>query len=271
MTDRYPLVKPSAELSTGIEVYRHLMHNLKIPASQNHMLWYNAVKKKLETPDQSPFRGDIPTGTSLEILTLGGKPINGQYKFTGAEEYVLVSDLADSAKQFLKLPENSRPQDKVFNSNFKEYDELSEYTKRSNELAAMSVAKSIPSYLMGTMKKSRFSERDVVELIFEILENPSGKEAEFFMAMNNSNWSALAYIRNQGVVNGDILANFHEQNDYDFFNKDYGTIFPTLLYTHAILGQDPMVSYGRLNASVYDAQKIAASMRSFMHQDLQKV
>jgi len=264
MLRNYPISKASPMPATGRLFYGFLMQNVRIPASAGHILWYANAQDQVSHPDKYALRGDIPVDRTLELVSLAGKPINAQYTFTGKEESVLVSDLSPASLEELAIPTNARGKDKVFNNNFKEYDALPELTKCSNELAALSVPKSISSYLAGVQRNLNYSERDILSMLSACFENPAGPEMMHMLHGNNSVWTALAYIRGKGNVEGDVSVEFHGQNPADFYAKDFGTVLPMMFFALASLGKDPMEFYKRLDVEIWDADKVANSMRQYM-------
>lgn len=263
MVREYPVQHVSSAPATGRVFYEFLMRNISIPAAANHTIWYAGAEAQLAAPERFAFRGDIPVGSTLELVTLAGTAVESPYTFKGDESYVLVSDLADKAREQLCIPTNSRGKDKVFNSNFKPYDKLPQLTKVSNELAALSVPKSISSYLAGVNAKVNYSEKDVLNLLTTSFEDLSSPEMMHFLHGNHLAWAALAYIREQGKVEGDILAEFHGQNPTDFYTKDLGTVLPAMFFALASLGQDPLTFYAKLDVDVWGAKEAAEYMRRF--------
>ena len=94
MVRNYPVRKVSSAPSTGRLFYEFLMKNIKIPASATHNIWCAGMNDQLKSPNDSPFRGIIPTGQTLELISLFGRPFENatNYRFTGEESFVLVSD-----------------------------------------------------------------------------------------------------------------------------------------------------------------------------------
>jgi hypothetical protein len=264
----YPVSKVSSAPATGRLFYEFLMRNIAIPGAANHNIWYAGENSKLASPNNYSFRGDIPTGKTLELLTLAGKPvIEDPYTFNGMEDYVLVSDLSEKAKKELNIPQNARGKDKVFNANFRPYDKLPSLTKMSNELAALSVPKSISSYL--AKNKSNYSEKDVLGLLDASFSDLSGPEMMYFLHGNHLAWSALNYMRAKGNVEGDLLAEFHGQNPTDFYTKDLGTVLPAMYFALASLGQDPTHFHKKLDVEVWGAKEAAEYMKQYMPKDRQ--
>jgi len=267
MVRSYPVKKVTSAPATGRVFYEFLMRNIGVPASANHKIWYAGEKAKLGRPAEYAFRGDIPEGRTIRLVTLAGKAFEEgekDYTFTGNEPYVLVSDLSDKAREELGISKNARDKDKVFNSNFKPYDQLSESTRWSNELAALSVPKSISSYLAGVKGKVNYSERDVLEMLTAGFEDLSCPEMMHFLHGNHLAWAALAYMRDNGKVEGDIMAEFHGQNPEDFYTKDLGTVLPAMFFALANLGQDPVKYHDKLDIEVWGAKDVAQYMKQFM-------
>ncbi|HOI18317.1 MAG TPA: hypothetical protein PLX15_00430 [Candidatus Woesearchaeota archaeon] len=268
----------SSAPSSGSDFYNFLLKYVEIPASASHDIWYRGLEEQQKHPESYAFRGDIPTGKTIELVSLGGKPLeevlsnsgngltNGarKYTFNGSELYVLVGDLSEESKKELGIPDTAREKDKVFNSNFKKYEDLPEITKMSNELAALSVPKSISSYLAGVNGKVNYSERDVLNLLESAFNDLSGPEMMHFLHGNHLAWAALEYVKGNGNINGDISTEFHKQNTEDFYLKDLGTILPSLFFALASLGKDPMDYYNKLDVEIWGAKDVAEYMRQYM-------
>ncbi|HLC53715.1 MAG TPA: hypothetical protein VJK03_04170 [Candidatus Nanoarchaeia archaeon] len=266
MIRNYPVKKPSSAPATGRLLYDHLMRNLKIPAAANHTIWYAGESQKREEPTKYAFRGDIPQGKTLELKALAGDPFekSALYTFKGTELYVLVSDLTASAHKDLNIPKNARDKDKVFNANFKPYEKLSEITRYSNELAALSLPKSISSYLAGVRGNVNYSESDVLNFLNTSIENLSSPEMMHILHGNHLAWAALSYMREQGNVEGDLLAEFHGQNPADFYVKDLGTVLPSMYYAVANLGQNPVDFHVKLDIEIWGARSAADYMTQYL-------
>ena len=264
----YPVRKPSSAPSTGRILYEFLIDNLRTPSAANHLLWYSGEGAKLPQPEKYAFRGDIPIGESLELISIAGKPLNeGQsivHKLDGTEPYIQVSDLAPKSRLELNIPETAKPKDKVYNPNFKPFDQLDPLTKMSNELASLSVVKSISSYLGGVRGKVNYSEKDVLSLLSSCFTDLSSPEMMHFLHGNHLAWAALEYVRTNGNVTGNIRTEFHGQNTSDFYQKDLGTILPAMFFALANLGQDPVEYFKQLDIEVWAADKAAEYMRQFM-------
>jgi hypothetical protein len=269
---KYPVMKPSSAPATGRLLYEFLMSNIKVPATANHEIWYAGLEAQLETPEISAFRGVTPAGTSMKLKTLMGQPLADQsedYTFTGDEAYVLVSDLSNEARIELGISAKARDRDKVFNANFKSFDDLNKFTKWSNELAALSVPKSISSYLAGTNGKVNYSERDVVEFLDTCFSDLSSPQMSHVLHGNHLAWAALDYMRSDGNVEGDLMTEFHGQNPADFYVKDLGTVLPGMFFALASLGQNPEVYLAKVDIDVWGANDAAKYMKQFMPEEIQ--
>ena len=268
MVRSYPVKQVSSAPATGRVFYEFLMNNITIPAAANHTIWYTGEENKLSKPNESAFRGDIPKGRTLELISLCGKPMETtnplSYTFGGDEPYVLVSDLSDKSREELCIPKNARGKDKVFNSNFKPYNQLPELTKMSNEIAALSVPKSISNYLSGVKSKINYSEADVLDMLTKSFEDLSGPEMMQFLHGNHLAWASLAYVRDKGNVAGDILAEFHGQNPTDFYTKDLGTVLPAMFFGLASLGQNPVDFHKKLDVEIWGLREAAEYMKKYM-------
>jgi hypothetical protein len=267
----YPVLKPSSAPATGRMLYEFLMKNIEIPATANHEIWYAGLEAQLGTPEVSAFRGVTPKGRSLELKTLMGQPLSGanssQYTFTGDEDYILVSDLSDAAKAELGIPAKARDREKVFNGNFKPFGELNKFTKWSNELAALSVPKSISGYLAGTMGKVNYSERDVIKFLDACFSDLSSPEMSHVLHGNHLAWAALDYMRSGGNVQGDLMTEFHGQNPADFYVKDLGTVLPGMFFALASLGENPEIYLEKVDIKVWGAADAAKYMKQFMPEE----
>jgi hypothetical protein len=264
MVRKYPVKKVSSAPATGRVFYKFLMKNIGVPAAANHNIWYSGCKEQLSRPDEFAFRGDIPEGKTLDLVALGGNPCDSPYTFSGEEAYVLVSDLSDCARKEMGIPDNARDKDKVFNSNYKDYGDLPQLTRVSNELAVLSVPKSISSYLAGVNAKVNYSERDVLDLLGASFNDLSGPEMMHFLHGNHLAWAALAFMREEGNVSGDLLAEFHGQNPTDFYTKDLGTVLPAMFFALASLGQDPVEYHNKLDVEIWGAKDAAKYMRRYL-------
>ena len=263
----YPIKRPSTAPATGRMLYAFLLENLKVPAASSHNVWKAGLDDQLERPDASPFRGKTPAGKTLELNSLAGKPVDSPYTLTGKESFLLVSDLSDASRAELGIPVAAKPTDKVYNLNFGPYEDLPALSKMSNELAVLSVAKSISSYLAGVEKKVNYSEADVAKFLMTALSDLSSPEMMHLLHGNHIAWATLAYVREEGSVAGDIAAEFHAQNAPDFYTKDIGTILPTVFFLLASLGYDPMLGFNKIDTYIWGAKEAAKYMRQYMPQE----
>ena len=266
----YPTALPSTAPGTGHFFYEFLMRNIGIPAASTHTIWYEGEKAKLAEPGKFPFRGALPpVGSELELITLEGKPIPdtaSRYVINGAEQFVLVSDLAAPERERLGIPISARDRDKVFNLNFKQYGELSDETRMANELPALSLPKSISSFIAGVQRKAYYSEEDVVKFLERCFSDLSGQEMMHVLHGNHAAWAASAYLRSQGNVEGDLLAEFHGQQPTDFYVKDIGTVLPAMFFALASLGQDPIQYHDLIDLEIWGAKDAAVYMQQFRPQ-----
>ena len=82
-----------------------------------------------------------------------------------------------------------------------------------------------------------------------------------FLHGNHLAWAALAYMREEGNVAGDLLAEFHGQNPTDFYTKDLGTVLPSMFFALASLGQDPVKFHDKLDVEIWGAKEAAKYMQ----------
>lgn len=281
MIRKYPVEKPVSVPATGSRLYRHMLDTVKIPARANHEIWYLGEKNKLELPEEHAFRGGIPKGRTLELVTLSGSPIDKapnaseskegfDYTFLGSEGPVYVKDLAESAKTYLAIPKKVSEKDKVFNPNFKPYEELDAFIKMSNELASLSFPKSFSSYLLGS-GKMLYSEKDVLEFIEACFNDLSSEEMLHVLHGNHLAWASLAYVRSNGKVEEDVCREFFAQNPADFYMKDVGTVLPAMFYSLAILGEDPAEYCNNIDFEIWGAKESAKYMRQYMNPNAAKI
>jgi hypothetical protein len=278
MTRIFPVTQPSTIPGTGVALYQLLIENLDLVAKTNHTVWYEGEANKL-LPENTPkhaFRGGIPVGETLELLTLSGEVLQNiesavetesgtyVYTFTGIEGPVFVSDLASSAREQLRIPSSATVDAKVYNPNFKPFEDLDDITKTSNRNAAFAVAKAVDNYL-ASHGDVNYSERDVLKFIQRALHNLGGEEMKYIMHSNNMMWCALS-IGREGRPKGDAKARFFGTNPPDFYAKDIGTVLPGLYYLLANLGEDPVVYQQKLakQATIWGAEGAAQHMKQYM-------
>lgn len=263
---RYPVLQASSVPGSGSAVYLYLLNNLIIPAKLPHELWYNGEKKKLEDP-HNPFKGFFPVDQTLKISYAGSEM--GYHTFTGEEKNsVFVKDLSSEAKMQLGIPNDADPSSKVFNPNFVTFEKLPHNARISNETASMSLAKSISSFLC-TRKDILYTEKDVVDMLIVAIEHADSQEMRYILHGNHVAWCASRYIET-GIMEEDIKRQFYGQNDFDFYIKDIGTVMPSMLFTLAILGIDPVSVIKKLDYDIYGIENVAQKLQEFMKQKEQQ-
>lgn len=276
MIREYPIKKPTSAPGTGSLLYGHLMENIIVPARANHDIWYAGQQAQLGYPEKYPFRGAIPKGRTIALLSISNKPLAESEKtvrvpnrefynhtFDGSEDPVLVSDLSDEAKRELSIPDSARGKDKVFNPNFVPYEALDRLTRFSNELASMSVPKSFSAFF-GGKGRINYSEVDVLDFLETCFKNLSSEELMFVLSGNHMAWAVLAYIRSEGNAAGDVSAEFYRANPPDFYQKDLATVLPAMFYALSQLGQDPVRFHDMLDVDVWGAKDAAIYFKQFM-------
>ena len=257
---RYPIEKPTNIPGSGSAVYLYLLETVQVPARCPHDIWYAGQKAKLDD-QHDPFKGFFPVGETLRIdyASSGMK----DYTFAGDEKNaVYVRDLSPEAKMALGIPADANPKDKVFNPNFVKYDDLPHATKVSNEATTMSLAKSISAYLCNDID-ILYTEQDVVDMLTVAIKKINSKQMMTILHGNHVAWCSLAFMRT-GKMEEDIKREFYGQNDIDFYVKDIGTIMPSVLYTLAILGCDPIEIINDLQIDLYGIQDVAVTMQQYM-------
>jgi len=264
---RYPIDKPTTIPGSGSAVYLYLLETVDIPARCPHDIWYAGQKKKLDDPNDS-FKGFPPVGKTykLDYANSGMK----LYTFTGKEQNaVYVRDLSSEAKLALGIPANANPADKVFNPNFVTFDDLPHGTKVSNQATTMSLAKSISAFLCNK-NSILYTEQDVVDLLTIAIKKVDSVEMMMILHGNHVAWCSLAFMRT-GKMEEDIKRQFYGQNNIDFYVKDIGTIMPSILYTVAILGIDPVELLNDFQLDIYGINDVAVRMQQYMAKYKEKV
>jgi len=258
---RYPVEGAESVPGSGTGVYLYLLENYLVPARSCHDIWYSGQEKKLKDK-HDPFKGFFPVGQTLK-LSYGGGPM-GNHKFTGEEKNpVFVKDLHAETILKLGIPNDPEKQDeKVFNPNFLKYDDTPDDAKVSNEATTMSLAKSISAYLCGE-KGLLYSEIDVVNMLTVAIKNANSAEMRHILHGNHIAWCSIRFMVT-GVMEADIKKQFYGQNTRDFYMKDLGTIMPSMLYTLAILGVDPVEAATWLDYDLYEINVIANDMQQYM-------
>lgn len=257
---RYPIFQSQSIPGSGTGVYLYLLNNYQIPSRLPHEIWYNGQKEKLEDKHH-PFKGFFPVGETFRISYGGSEMMN--YTFTGNEKNpVFVNQLSKEALLQLGIPGDADPAEKVFNPNFVSYKDLSENARKSNEATTISLAKSISSYLCKE-KSILYSEKDIVEMLSVAIKNANSLEMRHILHGNHIAWCSIRFMET-GVMEEDIKKQFYGQNKTDFYIKDIGTIMPSMLYTLAILGIDPIEIIQKLDYDVWDINTIANELQSYM-------
>jgi hypothetical protein len=256
---RYPIKSPSSIPGSGQALYLHLVESVSVPAKLTHEIWYNGCEQ-LRIESTHPFQGFFPIGKTFK-LSYGGSPMN-DYTFTGEEKNpVFVKDLSSEAKLALGISADTNGADKVFNPLFRKYEELPEKTRKDNELPALSLAKSIASFLSS--KDVLFTEADVVDMLTVAVKAANSDQMRHILHGNHVAWCAARFMTT-GVMEEDIRRNFYGQNPVDFYVKDIGTIMPAMLYAFAILGSDPVEVIKHLDYDLWGVDAAAAEMQKFM-------
>ena len=257
---RYPINQASSIPGSGSAVYLHLLNNINLPARLPHELWYNGQAAKLDD-EHDPFKGFPPKGRTLK-MSYGGSVVQ-DYTFTGEEKNpIFVKDLSPEAMLELGLPKDANPADKVFNPNFCAYEDLPDNARISNETASMSLAKSISSFLCTKMGIT-YTEKDIVEMLLVSIDHADSQEMRHILHGNHVSWCAARFIET-GVMEEDIKRQFYGQNDIDFYVKDIGTIMPSMLFTLAILGVDPVEMIKKLDYDLWGIDEVAEKLQGYM-------
>jgi len=256
---RYPLEKASSIPGSGYALYLHLMNNTHISAKLSHDIWYNGCEK-LRQDATHPFQGFFPVRATLK-LSYAGSPMQ-DYTFTGKEKNpVYVGELSQEAKDMLGISPQAADTDKVYNPSFIPYENLSEKTKKDNELPALSLAKSISSYLSAD--DALFTESSTVTMLLAAIGNANSREMRHILHGNHVAWCASRFIQSS-IMEEDIKKNFYGQNDIEFFIKDIGTVIPPMLYCLAILGVNPSLAIENLDYDLYGVKVAAKEMSRYM-------
>lgn len=257
---RYPIEKATSIPNSGNALYFYLIDTISVPARMSHEIWYNGCKKMAES-DEEAFQGFFPVGKTLRI-SYAGAPME-DYTFTGEEKSsVFVKDLSPEAKIYLGISAKTKDSEKVFNPYFRSYDQLPEKTKKDNELPAMSLAKSICSFLSAD--NILFTEKNVVDMLMVALRDANSNAMRTILHGNHVAWCAARFM-SFGIMEEDIKKNFYGQNDINFYVKDIGTIMPPILYTLAILGVDPVIAIQNLDYDLYGIKATAVNLQKFMY------
>lgn len=264
---RYPIEKATSIPNSGNALYYYLINNISVPARTTHQIWYNGCAKMVGEKSD-PFQGFFPIGKTLKLSYAGG-PM-GDYTFTGEEKNpVFVRDLSPEAKLALGISSTANEKSKVFNPFFRPYDELPAKTKKDNELPALSLAKSICSFLSAD--NILFTEKNVIDMLIVAIRDANSLAMRTILHGNHVAWCAARFME-FGTMEEDIKKNFYGENDINFYTKDIGTIMPPMLYTLALVGVDPTEAIKDLDYDLYGIKDAAAEMKQYMYENVaQKV
>lgn len=261
----YPVKKASTVPGSGAAHYMYLLSTIAVPSRLPHQLWYNGMEQLKDQPGH-PFQGFYPVGETLELKYPADAPM-ADYTFTGNEKNpVLVEDLSSATRTELGISADAKPVDKVFNPNYREYDDLPHLTKMSNELATMALAKSIDSWL-SSLFGIAYSERNIVDMLMNAIARADSPEMFHILHGNHVAWCSLAYMRD-GRMEADITKQFYGQTDPEFYIKDLGTIMPAILYSLAILGVRPVNAVNKMGFDVWGINDVANSLDEYCAEDL---
>lgn len=268
--NKYPSEHPSTIPGSGNTLYKYILENLSIPAKLPHEIWYNSQKAKLDDP-HDPFKGFYPVGKKLKLIVSADSWMT-DYTFTGEETFpVFVRALSPEARLELGISKDADPSSKVFNPNFVAYDDLPESTKMSNEILPLSLAKSFSSYLCLKVGVS-YSEQQVVDMLVTALKRADSPEMAHILHGNHNCWCAMSFLKSRKIEE-DVKREFYGQNNEDFYMKDIGTIMPSILYTLAIVGANPLDMMALLTYDLYGIKDVAEILEGYMkiNQEVQKV
>jgi hypothetical protein len=229
------------------------------PSRLSHDLWYREQTELKESKDH-PFQGFFPIGKTYRI-TYGGGDM-GDHKFTGKEKNpVFVRDLHAETKLKLGIQKNANPKEKVWNPNYRSFEELPDMVRISNETATMSLAKSISSFLGS--QDSLYTEKNIINMLTVAIKDASSQEMRHILHGNHIAWCAARYI-DTGVMEEDIRREFYGQNSMEFYIRDISTIMPSILYTCAILGKDPVEMIKYIDYDLCGVKEVAEELQKYM-------
>ncbi len=307
MPQEYPIVETTTLPGSGVEFLEYVLSHARVPARTTHNNWFAERVKELERPDMYALRGDKPKEGSILILRSidDGEPIvkdinlpsdagitqmdnnivKVQFGKNPIPAAIHVNDIADSTiKTELALPPHIDGKDKVYNPNMVKYEELPVDTLVSNISAAESVPGAIDFYFtfIKPPKNSVFyTEKDVTKYLDTCIDNMSSPEIALGMFLNHWQWRSAEWKRKYNNKSdtdpnpedtrlpGDLARRFWGSNSTDFYKKDYETLIPTVLYSMALLGKDPVSCLPKLaRAKFWDIDKTAHAMRKYMHEEI---
>jgi hypothetical protein len=257
---RYPIESATSIPNSGNALYFFLLDNLSVPARLSHEIWYNGCRRMIDNSD-SAFRGFFPVGETYKISYAGG-PMQ-EHTFTGDEKNpVFTKDLSPEAKLKIGISSKAGDSEKVFNPFYRPYDELPEKTKKDNELPALSLAKSICSFLSAD--NILFTEKNIVDMLMIAMRDANSNAMRTILHGNHVAWCAARFMQ-YGTMEEDIKKNFYGQNDISFYVKDIGTVMSPLLYILAILGVNPVEAIKELDYDLWGIEKAAEEMQRYMY------
>ena len=257
---RYPIEKPSEIPGSGSALYLYLLDNIKVPGGLPHKVWYDGLTKLLEDPASTPFRGFYPVGETYEIR-YGGTASFTKHLFTGDEQNpVFVKDLSNETKLMLGISATASEDEKVWNPHYRPYNEVSESTRKLNELPTLSLAKSISSWFLSqVMPRPYYTEVEVSEMLKVACISPSSEEMMFLLHGNHLAWCTHSFLYHG--IQPDVKKEFYATNSPDFYIKDLGTIMPSILYALTMLGIDPVTIIEDLNYDLWGIDDVAKSLQ----------
>jgi hypothetical protein len=267
---RYPLVKPEEIPGSGSALYLYLLDNIKVPGALPHKVWYDGLTKILEDPSSTPFRGFFPVGETYKIR-YGGHAAFESHLFTGDEKNpVFVKDLHTETKLKLGIPGDASEDEKVWNQHYRPYKDVSEDTRKLNELPTLSLAKSISSwFLSNKTPRPYYTEVEVSEMLQIACMSPSSDEMMFLLHGNHLAWCTHSFLYHG--IQPDVKKEFYATNSPDFYIKDLGTIMPSVLYALTMLGVDPVTIVENLNYDLWGIDEVAKSLQSDLAINQKKV
>jgi hypothetical protein len=260
---RYPATEPEAIPGSGGAIYLYLLENVSVPGSLPHVMWYEGLKKQMENPASTAMRGYYPVGETHKI-SYAGSPM-GEHKFTGNEQNaVFVKDLAPETALKLGISKDRKPDEKVFNPNFLPWPELPDEIHKLNELPALSLAKSISGWC--SQKSPYYTELDVRDFLVTATKHPSGEQMMYILHGNHVAWCTHRFITAGASteLEADIKKEFYTQNSPDFYIKDLGTIFPSMLYVLGLLGEDVISLCNNLPFDLWGVSGLASEIDNMM-------
>lgn len=255
---RYPIRTASTLPGSGSAIYLHLLENIDIPARLTHKLWYNGCTKLKDNP-KHPFQGYYPIGETMAI-SYGGSPIADHTFSEDDRNPVFVEDLSMDVKNKLGILPTAARDAKVYNPYYRLYDDLPRNYQKDNELPALSLAKSIASFLN---KDPLFTEVDVVDMLTSAIMDANSDSMIHILHGNHVSWCASRFLQ-LDTMDNQIKKNFYSQNDLEFFLKDIGTIMPSILYVLALLGSSPKKAITHLSYDLWGINKAAEEMENCM-------